>query len=349
MNDLRVASHITNKASGGPLRLERPVRITEQLWPEGTVPVVSIACPTYNHKGFIRQCLDGFLIQETTFPVEIVVHDDASTDGTTEVVREYESKYPKLIKAIFQAENQCSKGGRVTRFITPFLTGSYVAVCEGDDYWTDVSKLQIQVSFLEENPDFVISGHDAYIIDEVGNRLSDSQLPDRHKRNYSAEDLLFGRAKILTMSRVYRNILPRVEIPERTHIKNNDTFTASLLGQFGGSKYHPEIAPACYRRHPGGIWSMERGWVKDNDLINCNFWIYQYYQRVGKFDVAQVWHYRWSKRAISRMNSEFIVDEAFRRVSIESRLWRFVFSLFWLGLKNKTKRFLRLIRVRSFW
>jgi glycosyltransferase involved in cell wall biosynthesis len=85
--------------------LPRPVRITEHQWPEGTVPLVTITCVTYQHVNFIRDAIEGFLMQETTFPVEILIHDDASTDGTADIVREYEAKYPHLIKPIYQMEN----------------------------------------------------------------------------------------------------------------------------------------------------------------------------------------------------------------------------------------------------
>ena len=97
--------------------LAKPLRITEHNWPEGTVPLVSITCITYNHVNFIRDAIEGFLMQETTFPVEILIHDDASNDGTAEIVREYDARYPQLIKAIYQTENQYSRGKKSRDFI----------------------------------------------------------------------------------------------------------------------------------------------------------------------------------------------------------------------------------------
>lgn len=114
-------------------------------------PLVSISCITYNHVSYIRQCLDGFLMQKTDFPFEIVVHDDASTDKTAEIVREYEKKYPNIIKPIYELENQYSKPGISINDITfPYLRGKYIALCEGDDYWIDENKLQMQVDFLSK-------------------------------------------------------------------------------------------------------------------------------------------------------------------------------------------------------
>ena len=104
--------------------------------------LVSISCITYNQAHFIRQCLDGFLMQKTTFSFEVLIHDDASTDGTTEIIREYESKYPEIIKPLYEKENQWTKGRRGSAvFNYPRAKGKYIALCEGDDYWIDPLKL----------------------------------------------------------------------------------------------------------------------------------------------------------------------------------------------------------------
>ena len=140
--------------------LENSVPITSQQWSEDTVPLVSISCITYNHENFIRDAIEGFLMQKTTFPVEILIHDDASTDKTASIVREYEEKYPHLIKPIYQTENQYSKrDGSIGRIQRGRARGKYYALCEGDDYWTDPLKLQKQVDFLEVNPDCSLCFH----------------------------------------------------------------------------------------------------------------------------------------------------------------------------------------------
>ena len=120
-------------------------------------PLVSIRCMVYNHEPYLRQCLDGFVMQKTTFPFEAVVHDDASTDGSAAVIREYAEKYPDIIKPVYETENQYTKGtlGRVLSDATHPNT-KYIAFCEGDDYWTDPEKLQIQVDFLENHPEYTM-------------------------------------------------------------------------------------------------------------------------------------------------------------------------------------------------
>lgn len=121
---------------------------------------VSICCITYNHVNYISQCIEGFLMQKTTFPIEIIIHDDASTDGTGKIIEQYARKYIGLIKIIKQKENQYSKDPRIlNNFCYPLVSYKYVALCEGDDYWTDPYKLQKQVDFLEANPKYVFCGH----------------------------------------------------------------------------------------------------------------------------------------------------------------------------------------------
>lgn len=131
--------------------------------------MVSVSCTTYNHEKYIRQCLDSLLMQKTNFNYEIIVHDDASTDNTANIIREYEKKYPDIIKPIYQSENQYSQGIQIGAvFITPMLRGKYVAHCEGDDFWTDPYKLQKQFDIMEKNPDCSICVHKVTDVLESG-------------------------------------------------------------------------------------------------------------------------------------------------------------------------------------
>mgnify|MGYP000882014727 CR=1 FL=1 len=165
--------------------LSEPIPINEQVWPEGTLPLVSICSITYNHEPFIRECLEGFLMQKTTFPVEIIIHDDASTDKTAEIIKEYELKYPNLFKPIYQVENQFSKkqGSIYARFVYPKVIGKYIALCEGDDYWIDPLKLQKQVDFLEANPEYVLTSHQYAIYDYEKQIYIDNSQRKLFKKN----------------------------------------------------------------------------------------------------------------------------------------------------------------------
>ena len=128
-------------------------------------PLVSICCITYNHEAFIEDALQGFLIQETDFPFEILIHDDASTDKTVDIIRKYQANYPNLISPIYQKENQYSLGIKISpTFQYPRSKGVYIAYCEGDDFWHDPQKLQLQVEYLSAHAEcgFVHSDYDAY-------------------------------------------------------------------------------------------------------------------------------------------------------------------------------------------
>ncbi|MDR0509835.1 MAG: glycosyltransferase [Rikenellaceae bacterium] len=119
-------------------------------------PLVSICCITYNQAEYLRRALDGFLAQQCDFAFEVILHDDASTDGTTDMVREYAARYPEIVRAVYQSENQYRTLGLALQYhyVFPLVRGKYIAICEGDDYWNDPSKLQQQVDFLEEHPDY---------------------------------------------------------------------------------------------------------------------------------------------------------------------------------------------------
>lgn len=121
-----------------------------------SAPLVAIECLAYNHGPYIRQCLDGFVMQKTDFPFIAIVHDDASTDNTEEIIQEYALKYPDIIKPILETENQYSKkDGSLGRIIKKTIPEQvrYIALCEGDDYWTDPYKLQKQVNYMENYPE----------------------------------------------------------------------------------------------------------------------------------------------------------------------------------------------------
>ena len=128
--------------------------------------LVSVLCTAYNHENYIRQCLEGIVSQKTDFPFQAIVHDDASTDHTAEIIKEYELQYPHIIHAIYQNENQMSQGVPVYRkYILPLAKSKYIAFCEGDDYWVDNLKLQKQISFLEEHPEYSAAVHNVLTVD----------------------------------------------------------------------------------------------------------------------------------------------------------------------------------------
>lgn len=132
--------------------------------------MVSVIMLCYNHQRYIRQALQSVVSQQTSFPFEIIVHDDASTDRSADIIREFEAAYPSLMRPVYQTENQYRKKVGIRRtFVDPLLRGKYIAFCEGDDYWTDPRKLQKQVDFLESHPEFSAVTHNCSFVDREGN------------------------------------------------------------------------------------------------------------------------------------------------------------------------------------
>ena len=238
-------------------------------------PEVSICCITYNHEKYIEDALKGFLIQKTDFPFEILIHDDASTDRTAEIIREYEKKYPKIIKPIYQKENQYSKGIKIVNptFNFPRAKGKYIAMCEGDDYWTDPKKLQIQKDFLDANPDYVICYTDSQPFDDHG--LVDKNYGGATRDLSSIE--LQKATPIFTLTTMFRNVFEG-KFPEELYIaRYGDKCIWSVLGEYGKGKFLGNIEPSMYRVHDGGVHSKASNEKKVNMNLRTLFALYLYH------------------------------------------------------------------------
>jgi glycosyltransferase involved in cell wall biosynthesis len=236
-----------------PNRLPSPIRITEQVWPEGVMPVVSIFCITYNHENFIRDAIEGFLMQETTFPVEIFIHDDASTDGAAEIVKECAEKHPGLFWTILQTENQWSKGNQKVLF--QYLVkqrGEFIALCEGDDFWGDPKKLEIQVDFLEKNPDFSCCFHRTRLVDENSATIQEDYfIPDGSE--FDIRDCLVKlKKKYATCSMVFRR--EALAHPKPWFLKSPTDMFLELQLALNGKIGFIDRNMGAYRKHGGGVW-----------------------------------------------------------------------------------------------
>ena len=247
-----------------------------------TNPKISICCITYNHEKFIRQALDGFVMQKTNFPFEVIIHDDASTDGTADIIREYANKYPDIIRPTYQSENQWSKGVNVLKtFVYPKIQGQYVALCEGDDYWTDENKLQKQVDYLDAHPDVSVCFHPVKVIWEDGLQ-PDSIFPQPkyrfNKTILTLEDLLKHNF-IQTNSVVYRWCLKGKENTIPDGILPVDYYMHLLHAQAGKIGFLDDII-AVYRRHAGGIWTGAG--ETDDWFLKCAIPHLKFYQEVER-------------------------------------------------------------------
>ena len=212
--------------------------------------MVSVVCLTYNHAAYVRDCLEGFVSQKTTFPVEVLIHDDASTDGTQQIIKEYESRFPDLFRVVYQTENQFSKGVRPwDDVLFPMAQGKYVAWCEGDDYWTDPLKLQKQVDFLEAHPDYVMCCSDAVISSPAGEL---DWCRYGHDTEVPARDIISGGGDFLpTASLMLRTELVRQDYPKCSV----GDYPLQILAAISGKVHWFAQKQVVYRYHAAGSWT----------------------------------------------------------------------------------------------
>lgn len=215
-------------------------------------PKVSIVCTVYKHEPYLRQCLDGFVMQKTTFPFEILVNDDCSPDNSAAIIREYEVKYPHLFRCIYQEENQYSKGLLPWfEVLFPIAKGEYIAICEGDDYWTDPYKIQKQVDFMDSHKEYIACFHNA-VVDTGDSKRLFNTLDENHFP--TTEDIILRKWFISTQTLFYRNIL--TAYPEwRRGIKNEDYLLELLLAKVGKFYYMDDVM-AVYRLEGQGVSSV---------------------------------------------------------------------------------------------
>ena len=219
--------------------------------------MVSIICNAYNHERYISDALDGFLKQKTTFAYEVLVHDDASTDGTADIIRDYARRYPDIVKPICQTENQYSKGiGISENFQYPRAAGKYIAVCEGDDYWTDPEKLQKQVDALERNPACDICAHAATATRAEQNVKT--VAPAETDCIFTPEDVIRGGGGfVVTNSLMYRASLMHDQPPFRQLLKLD--YTLQIYGALRGGMLYLSDNMSVYRLMTEGSWSRRMG------------------------------------------------------------------------------------------
>lgn len=239
---------------------------------------VSVICVAYNQAEFIRSALDGFVSQKTNFKFQVFVYDDASTDGTTDIILEYAEKYPDIIKPIIQTENQFSKGKNIAKnFIWPKIDTEYVAVCDGDDYWIDPYKLQKQADFLDKYPDYNICFHPVIYFWNDNSRSESVRPTKKQVRNISLEKLSYGNF-IPNCAVMYRWRANGLDLEKEwpANIYPGDWFLHLLHAKYGKIGFLPDVM-ARYRRHPGGIsFVSEYGLEelhKKYGLLELNFYL----------------------------------------------------------------------------
>ena len=220
--------------------------------------MVSVFCNTYNHERYIRDALEGFVKQKTNFAFEVLIHDDASTDKTADIIREYEQRYPSIIKPIYQTENQYSKKIPISlEFQIPRMKGKYVALCEGDDYWTDDCKLQKQFDYMQAHPECSLVAHMAmtHVIGEKEMKpYTDYDFEQPGSCELSAEQIIENHLLFPLASMFYRKDYYDNNISFVKTITVFDYALKILLATEGTAHVIPEVM-SVYRKGVEGSWT----------------------------------------------------------------------------------------------
>ena len=226
-------------------------------------PLVAIHCLVYNHEPYLKKCLDGFVMQQTNFPFVAIVHDDASTDNSAAIIREYEQKYPDIIRPIYETENQYSRPDGKLIFIMQdaiLATGAkYVAICEGDDYWTDPLKLQKQYDILEKDPQLMAVVTDACTVDRKGNLITaklGGAVPNDKEGKYTLRDFFaipqhkYTTATVMYSTRHYEEVNKKLLYTVSPYL--GDWQLWIILHSYGPFYYLNEVT-AAYRTNPTSL------------------------------------------------------------------------------------------------
>jgi glycosyltransferase involved in cell wall biosynthesis len=236
--------------------------------------MVSVCMITYNHEKYIREAIEGVLMQKADFIIELIIGEDFSTDNTRIICQEYSAKHPDKIRLLASDKNL----GMMPNFVrtTEACIGKYIALCDGDDYWTDPNKLKKQVDFLQENEDFVICHHNMQVIYENNTRAPHLSNSPGQKDISTIEDLA-RLYFIYTASSIYRNGLIK-KLPEIFHHSTlGDYFLYMLIAQYGRIKYFPDVM-GVYRVHENGIWSKLSEDIKTENQLKLLSELIKYFK-----------------------------------------------------------------------
>ncbi len=311
--------------------------------------MVSVICNTYNHEKFIEFALKGFISQKTNFKIEVLIHDDASTDGTADIIREYEKKYPDIIKPIYQSENQFSKKLSISKnFQYPRAKGKYIAFCEGDDCWIDENKLQKQVDFLENHPNCVMTCHNSLRKNyRTGKETTENPID---KSGYAtAHDILVGKPGlwIATASLVYRKDILET-YPEWFRTLPIGDMPLRWYYFAMGDVYYFEEVMSIYNYQVPGSWSASRSSIKQFD---CYIKFYDKYNEFTNYKYdnyikKEKEHCKFREAVVNKRYLELKRPEyadLFRQIPFKDRLYLYLYQYmpFILNSYSKIKTKLR--------
>ncbi len=294
--------------------------------------LVSVYCLAFNHGKYIRDCLDGFVNQKTNFKYEVIVHDDASTDDTAEIIKEYAEHYPNIINPILQSENQYSQGVPIVeKYIFPKCKGKYIAICEGDDYWCDVNKLQKQVDILEANSEYVACVHQTKLYDCLSKKES---FVSPYKKDCIVEvelALSAGGAAWQLSSLMYRRELVDKRADFCFVSKSVGDYPLAMFLALTGPIYFISDVMSVYRMYTEGSWSLNN---KKSPSIKHHEEMIMILKMVDKYS-GYKYHEMLDKKILDH---EYHIWKQVKNLNVINNKR---FDL--LGVKRKVKLFLRIV------
>jgi|InofroStandDraft_1065614.scaffolds.fasta_scaffold13007_4 glycosyltransferase involved in cell wall biosynthesis len=291
--------------------------------------LVSVYCLSYNHEKYIKNALEGFVNQKTSFRYEVFVHDDASTDRTREIIEEYANRYPDIIRPLFQTENQYSRGIRISStYIFPRMKGKYIAVCEGDDYWCSVDKLQKQVDVLEANPDISACVHQTL---ELNCKTGDKRnmCPYSVSQDVNIEDVIQGGGVVFHLSSLmYRRQYLLGQPAFCSSIKDVGDYPLAIYLALKGRIYYINETMSVYR-----VFSSDFSWTsvnfKENDKLR---WLENWKQVITMLKMAD----EYSNYKYHDEFAKVIVKYEFK-IDVESRGKLVLFLPRYQSIRNEHK------------
>ncbi len=305
-----------------------------------TQPLVAIKCFVYNHEPYLRDCLEGFVMQQTEFPFVAIVHDDASTDKSADIIREYAANYPDIIKPIYETENQYSKSdgslGRIMNAAVDATGAKYIAMCEGDDYWTDPRKLQKQVDFLETHPDYsMVCGR--YV---------------RYWQNYGKYDINDNFSFLFPHNEPIADFTLEVFpwIPQVLTVMYRCTLVETLNHTFYRKlKYHYDVpwlyavmrcakiailneVMGIYRKHDGGIYSGLTGCKNAQKMVDtyCDIYRNDPTEQIRELLEYSLWQYGYQYiKYENKLNISTVIStyKLYRDISTSNKRYKYCLRL----------------------
>lgn len=294
--------------------------------------ILTIYCLTYNHEKYIRKTLQGFVEQETKYKYKVIVHDDASTDRTRIIIEEFVKNYPDLFIPIYQRENLYSKGVNIFKeIIEPMIKTKYTAICEGDDYWCDKNKIELQINYLEKNVECSFCVHNTAFINENGKLIGKTFNAIRRNINLSTQDIITN-IYFHTSSYMYRTEL-RKQMPKIFLAPEVEDYPLTLYLSLHGYIHYIDRVMSCYRVGSINSWSERILKNKNKAVIHNNSMILML-KRINNYT-----NYKYSK-----LFQQKIYYYVYNNILLEKKYWKVFLKkelflyFFYRLLKNITNR-----------